>query len=1059
MKMRKSIHKFLALALAICMLVPMLAACEPEVDAATIMSQYRLANSSIDLSVGDVTGISVIDESLSDVVPQQTWVSDNPAVVSVTSNGIVSAVAPGTAVVRVTLTRDDIDPFDLSCVVNVTQDIVAVESIMLSSANLNVLAGTSSVLSAVVLPTDATDKTIIWSSSDPMVATVMDGIISGVAEGTATITASTVDGLVSASCIVTVEPLVDDLTSFSISKSSASLYVGNSTTLKATYEPADAGISVVWTSSDPSVATVTDGVVKAIATGTATITASYTDKVTTWEKTCKVTVSKQSTSTPSTPSNPSTPSTPSTPTTVKATDVTLDKTSFYVNIGETTSWKIKATVTPSNTTEKGTWTSSNPSLVTIDSEGNAKVVAASLAENALETVTLTYKIGSVQAAAIVLLQDKGEDSGSTTPSVPSNPSTPSDPTTPSTPSTGVDLTALAISKQSVEVNVGDSASLTVSKSPANSDETITWSSADTSIATVDQTGKVTGVKAGSTVIYAKSSRTGMQAQSVVIVSTKTTNATAVTLNHNTVNLEAGSSISLKATLTPATATDSIVWTSSMPTVASVDQNGKVIGVAMGTSVITATTSNGLSASCVVTVSAVTIKNIQVSVKLSTAGELTNNKTYTATVQFNPPLSAADTADFYYDIWSDNPAVVNTVAADLASMSNNFTVVPDEDGTANLYPYILTDRVGFNFTYVPLAVEVNSPSADIETPVKSISLSIANGSASMYAGDKLGLSVKVSPEIHDDVLTWSTSDSSVATVENGIVTAVGPGVATITYRAKGNLSTNGVSKSIKVTVQSTGSMNEALGRVMIMQGSSYQLNITSLGRIISWDVSSAIPGITIDNTGLITVDESVAAGTTFQLVCYYTDLTMSNLQQKTFNVIVQRAVTSSNTEAYAKYSITIEDGEEYDWSDFGLNFSGYDLIVDDEDDCEIDCDSRSISATLLDDDKGSADIEVYDDDVKIAEISVSVIEKELIISITKSGTAYLEDELEDLLDVNSVNIIAVTIDSKYDSLLDKGESSSKGVYIKGQGTKGTAYIDVSYSAGNKVGAVTITVDIG
>ena len=91
MKMRKSIHKFLALALAICMLVPMLAACKQEIDAAAIMSQYRLSNSAIELSVGDVSGVSLVDESLSDVIPGQDWSSDNPAVATVVG-GIITAV-------------------------------------------------------------------------------------------------------------------------------------------------------------------------------------------------------------------------------------------------------------------------------------------------------------------------------------------------------------------------------------------------------------------------------------------------------------------------------------------------------------------------------------------------------------------------------------------------------------------------------------------------------------------------------------------------------------------------------------------------------------------------------------------------------------------------------------------------------------------------------------------------------------------------------------------------------------------------------------------------------
>ena len=654
MKMRKSIHKFLALALAICMLVPMLAACGKEVDAATIMSQYRISNTAIDLSVGDVTGLSVMDETLSDVEFTETWASSNPAVV-IADKGIITAVGAGTAVVTVTITREDeIAPFDLTCNVTVTQDVINVQSIILNKNTAEIVEGSSDVLTAVVLPTDATDKNITWTSSDETVATVYGGVVTGLKAGTATITATSADGLISASCEVTVKALVDVLTKFTLNKSSSSLYIGNTTTLKVTYEPADADVAVVWSSSDPSVATVTDGVVKAIATGTATITASYSDNVTVWEKTCKVTVSKKSTS-----SEGSGNTTPPTPTTIKATDVELDEKSYYKTIGD--SWTIKATVKPSNTTEKGTWTSSDPSLVTIDSNGNAKVVVASLKENALETVTLTYKVGSVKAAAVVILQAKGSGSGSTT------------------PSTEINLTSLGFVQQTVSVGAQNSIVLSLTKNPVNANETLTWTSADPTIATVDANGKVTGIKAGySTVIYVKSSRTGMTATCVVSVTSSSTAATSITLNTTNLALELNGFATITATMMPSNATDTITWISSNPMVATVDATGKVTAVAMGQAIITATTTSGKTAQCIVSVSAATVKNVTVKVVLSASGDLTNTKSYTASLSFTPALSASDMASCYLDIYSDNRSVVDTELVDLTGSTNRINLIVGED---------------------------------------------------------------------------------------------------------------------------------------------------------------------------------------------------------------------------------------------------------------------------------------------------------------------------------------------------------------------------------------------
>ncbi len=1048
MKMRKSIHKFLALALAICMLVPMLAACKQEIDASAIMSQYRLSNSAIELSVGDVSGVSLVDESLSDVVPGQDWSSDNPAVATVVG-GIITAVGEGTATIKCTVTREDIEPFDLTCTVTVIQNVIPVESIMLSSTALTLDVGTESIISSVVLPTDATDKTVIWTSSDPTIATVTGGIIRGISAGTAEIKASSADGLVSSTCMVIVNPLVDDLTSFSISKTSVSLKVGNSTTLKVSYEPSEAPVSVVWTSSDNSIATVTDGVVKAIAAGTATITASYTDKVTTWEKTCKVTVTKATSSSGNSGNSGNTgTTTPSKPTTVKATGVKLDKNNFFIYLGETSTWKITPTVTPANTTEKGTWTSSDPSLVTIDSNGNAKVVATALSSDlALETVTLTYTVGSVSAPAIVVLSEKRGSGNSGNTGDSGNQGT-------TTPSTGVNLTALGINPSSTSVKAGSTVVLTVTKSPANSDETITWSSADATVASVDQNGTVTGLKAGSsTVIYAKSSRTGMTATCVIAVTQNTTSASGITITPTSTSLEIGSYVNLKANLVPANATENIVWTSSVPAVASVDQNGRVTGVAMGATVITATTASGKSASCQVTVTAATVKNVTVSISLSASGDLMASKSYTATLKFVPALSAADTADFLYAIDSD---ALNVVTATNDYVTNNFTVVAGDDGSATLTPYIYTEKKNINFTFVPLTVTVNSPSSDIKNPVSAISLTVASGSTSLYVGDTMGLAVQVSPADHDDICSWSTSDPSVATVDEGIVTAVGVGTAKITYKAKGNLSKNGVSKSITVSVKALGGADATLGRITIAQGSSFKATMNStVGALESW-----VPGngclVTVSTDGYITCPADAPVGNGGQVICYYVDAN-NQYQMKTFNVIIVRSITTSDT-AYAKYTISTKDGQAYNLAalgidTFGKTFEEAGAAVN----CTFDVSAAGyLTVTLSDVSKtGTASVYVKEMGVIVARIDVTTTAKTYSLTVSKTATfgVSLRSSISDL---SNANITSVDISNN--DLLIATSNSSGDFYVKSKDgkTSGTTTARVSYSVAGEARQITVTI---
>ena len=207
---------------------------------------------------------------------------------------------------------------------------------------------------------------------------------------------------------------------------------------------------------------------------------------------------------------------------IPATSIILDKTVVYIDSNEKTSFTIKATVTPSNTTEIGTWTSSNPELIKIDNEGNAETVYESLNENTLETVILTYKVGNLKAAAVVVLKNKNTDSTTK----------PND-----NPSNETDLTSLEFAQQSVSIDIEESITLELVKTPVDSDENITWSSADSTVATVDQTGKVTGVKAGSTVIYVNASKSGKQAACVVIVTANDIKI-SYTLTTNTENIYA-----------------------------------------------------------------------------------------------------------------------------------------------------------------------------------------------------------------------------------------------------------------------------------------------------------------------------------------------------------------------------------------------------------------------------------------------------------------------------------------------------------------------------------------
>lgn len=165
----------------------------------------------------------------------------------------------------------------------------------------------------------------------------------------------------------------------------------------------------------------------------------------------------------------------------------------------------------------------------------------------------------------------------------------------------IPVTGVNINPSSLNINEGETFLLDVILTPSNTTEkTVEWTSSDPSVAAVDTKGNVTAVKAGETTVTATAG--GKSAVCSVTVAKKSIEVTGVTLNSYYIELTAGSSYTLTTTIYPSDATDkSVSWTSSDPSVASVDTEGNVTALVAGTSNITAK-SGSKKAICLVKVS-------------------------------------------------------------------------------------------------------------------------------------------------------------------------------------------------------------------------------------------------------------------------------------------------------------------------------------------------------------------------------------------------------------------------------------------------------------------------
>lgn len=480
-----------------------------------------------------------------------------------------------------------------------TAEQIEVTDVSLNKTKISLIIGNNEVLVASILPIDATDKSLTWTSSNSGVVTVNNGKVTGIKIGTATITARTSNGK-AASCIVTVTPAsvseeivgdvnldgtisISDATevqkylaefielngiqknladtngdgtititdateiqkylaefinhfkqpnSIILNSTNITLVAGNTQNLSANIMPNDAtNKKITWTSSDNSIATVSNGTVTAKSPGTATITATtYNGKF----AKCTVIVKP-----------------------IEVSSISFNNGNIYLSPNG--SYQITITIMPDNAFDKSvTWLSSDTTVATVDSKG--------------------YVVGKAPGTSTIIAKTTNNKSTSCLVTV-----------------LPITVDSISLNTNSIAMDEGETCQLIATVSPNNAtDKSLSWSTDDNSVATVSNNGIVTAISGGTAEITVKTSN-GKTAKCQVNVRQKIM-PTSIEVLPVRLTLVKGDYYDLNPKVLPTNAEDkTIMWTSNNSSAVSVDNNGRVAAKKSGQSaIITAKTVNGLT---------------------------------------------------------------------------------------------------------------------------------------------------------------------------------------------------------------------------------------------------------------------------------------------------------------------------------------------------------------------------------------------------------------------------------------------------------------------------------
>lgn len=500
---------------------------------------------------------AVIDADDASIYKNLKWTSSDTNVASVSysstdkTKATVTARSAGTAVIRFSISDDEY----VDCNITVKQ---RVTSLRINRDKTTIYAGDTLQVTSTASPATASNQEVIWASSDESVASIdKDGLITALDRGTTVITATAVDGSEkTTSFTLTVKKYVSAIT---LDKDKLTLYVGERGTVKQTVLPEDANDrNVIWQSSDPGVATVSNGTITGVKAGTTNITCTARDGSGV-SKTCEVTVVQQISS------------------------IVLGESTKTVNVGD--KFTPNVTLNPENASKTELkWTSSSEAVASVDQNGE---VTAKSRGTATITCEAVEGIEGRKAKAALRL-------------------------TVNQPVTGIKL-----NQTKLNLFVGKQGRITSTVAPANANNrNVEWTTSNSKVATVNN-GTITAVSKGTAVITCKAKDgSGKLAKCTVTVSQP---VTSIKLNATNKTIKKGATFTLKATVGPAAANNkAVTWSSSNTKVATVSSTGVVKAVGKGSAVITCKSKDGsnITAKCTIN-SVIMVSSIKLNKKTAT----------------------------------------------------------------------------------------------------------------------------------------------------------------------------------------------------------------------------------------------------------------------------------------------------------------------------------------------------------------------------------------------------------------------------------------------------------